>query len=318
MNLEANDLMLFSRVAETGSFSRGAERVGLPKSTVSRRIAGLEAQLGERLFLRSTRKLTLTEFGESLLDHARRLSEEVDAASALAQHRQAEPSGRLRVSMPNDFAEILLPRMLATFAQRYPDVVLDLDLSPRRVDLLGEGFDLAIRMGSLSDDATLVARKVCEIPTFLYAAPSYVERRGLPASPDELPEHACLQIRSRDGNTLPWRLRRDGRYVEIAVKDRLKANSLGLLMHIALEGGGISMLTERFAAPFVKAGRLVRVLPDWDMEPATAWAVLPGRRLLPAKTRVFLELLNDALLPDAPEPVACQARREQLGLPADA
>jgi DNA-binding transcriptional LysR family regulator len=314
MNLEANDLMLFSRVAETGSFSRGAERVGLPKSTVSRRIAGLEAQLGERLFLRSTRKLTLTEFGESLLDHARRLSEEVEAASALAQHRQAEPSGRLRVSMPNDFAEILLPRMFATFTQRYPDVALDLDLSPRRVDLLGEGFDLAIRMGSLSDDATLVARKVCEISTFLYAAPSYAERHGLPAHPDELQAHLCLQIRSRDGNTLPWRLRRDGKYIETAVKDQLKANSLGLLMHIALEGAGIAMLTERFAAPFVKSNRLVRVLPEWDMEPVTAWAVLPGRRLLPAKTRVFLELLNEALQPDAPMPVACKAHHERLGL----
>ena len=317
MNLEANDLMLFSRVAETGSFSRGAERVGLPKSTVSRRIAGLEAQLGERLFLRSTRKLTLTEFGESLLDHARRLSEEVEAASALAQHRQAEPSGRLRVSMPNDFAEILLPRMLALFTQRYPDVALDLDLSPRRVDLLGEGFDLAIRMGNLSDDATLVARKLCEIRTCLYAAPSYAERRGLPAHPDELPAHACLQIRSRDGNTLPWRLRRDGKYVDVAVSDQLKANSLGLLMHIALEGAGIAMLTDRFATPFVKTGRLVRVLPEWELDPATAWAVLPGRRLLPAKTRVFLEMLNEALGPDAPLPVACKAHHERLGLPTD-
>lgn len=313
MNLEPNDLMLFARVAETGSFSRGAERMGLPKSTVSRRIAGLEAQLGERLFLRSTRKLTLTEFGESLLDHARRLTEEVDAAGALAQHRQAEPSGRLRVSMPNDFAEILLPRMLADFVQRYPDVVLDLDLSPRRVDLLGEGFDLAIRMGSLSDDATLVARKVCEIPTFLYAAPAYIARRGAPALPDELSEHACLQIRSRDGNTLPWRLRHEGKYVEIAVRDQLKANSLGLLMHIALEGGGIAMLTERFAALFVKTGRLVHVLPEWELEPVTAWAVLPGRRLLPAKTRVFIEMLNEALDPNAPMPVACQARH---GAPA--
>ncbi len=295
MKLEANDLILFARVAETGSFSRGAERAGLPKSTVSRRIAGLEAQLGERLFLRSTRRLALTEFGETLLDHARRLVEEVEAAGALAQHRQVEPSGRLRVSMPNDFAEILLPAMLAAFVRRYPGVTLDLDLSPRRVDLLGEGFDLAIRMGKLADDATLVARKLCEIRTCLYAAPSYIAQYGQPTQPEELTAHACLQIRARNGNTLPWRLARAGEQIEIALEDRLKANSVGLLMHIALAGGGIAMLTERFAAPYLASGRLLRILPEWDMEPATAWAVLPGRRLLPAKTRVFLDMLGEAL-----------------------
>ncbi len=312
MKLEPNDLMLFSRVAETGSFSRGAERAGLPKSTVSRRIAILEGLLGERLFLRSTRKLTLTEFGESLLDHAHRLAEEVDAAEALAQHRQVEPSGRLRVSMPNDFAEILLPQMLATFIQRYPAISLDLDLSPRRVDLLGEGFDLAIRMGSLSDDATLVARKLCEIRTYLYAAPTYIEQHGMPTHPDELPSHACLQIRGRDGNTLSWRLQRNGQYLDIPMTGQLKANSVGLLMHIALEGGGIAVLTERFANPFTQTGRLVHLLPEWEMEPTTAWAMLPGRRLMPAKTRVFLDMLNAALQPDAPISVACQTHHQKI------
>src|SRR6185369_1832103 len=149
MNLDANDLLLFARVADTGSFSRAAERTGLPKSTVSRRIAALEKRLGERLLQRSTRKLAITEFGHGVLDHARALAAEVDGAQALAQHRQAKPSGRLRVSMPGDFASVALPHMLADFVAAYPSIQLELDLSPRRVDLIGENFDLAVRMGEL-------------------------------------------------------------------------------------------------------------------------------------------------------------------------
>ena len=140
---EPNDLLIFARVAEVGSFSRAADRLGLPKSTVSRRIALLEERLGERLMLRTTRRLTLTDFGEQLLEHARQVAVEVDAARALAEHRQARPSGRLRVSMPSDFANLLLADMVAAFIALHPEVTLELDLSPRRVDLLGESFDIA-------------------------------------------------------------------------------------------------------------------------------------------------------------------------------
>src|SRR4029078_11770546 len=128
MSLEANDLMLFARVAEEGSFSRAAERVGLPKSTVSRRLAALETQLGERLVLRTTRKLTVTDFGHSVLEHANQVLAEVEAAASLAQHRQVEPSGRLRIAMPADFANVVLGEMLNEFLVRYPAITLELDL----------------------------------------------------------------------------------------------------------------------------------------------------------------------------------------------
>ena len=160
MNPDADDLLLFARVAESGSFSRAAERVQLPKSTVSRRIAALEKRLGERLLQRTTRKLVITEFGQGVLDHARAMSEEVDAALAFALSRQARPSGRLRVSMPGDFASTALEQPLADFVRDFPAVALELDLSPRRVDLIGENFDLAIRMGALQDDAQLAARRL--------------------------------------------------------------------------------------------------------------------------------------------------------------
>ncbi|OYY66098.1 MAG: LysR family transcriptional regulator, partial [Burkholderiales bacterium 28-67-8] len=145
-DVDPNELLIFARVAELGSFSRAAEQLRLPKSTVSRRLAALESRVGERLLLRTTRRQTLTEFGTLLLEHAQQVAAEVAAVTALSEHRQAAPGGRLRVSMPSDFANLLLADALAAFVGRYPGIALELDLSPRRVDLLGEGFDLAVRM----------------------------------------------------------------------------------------------------------------------------------------------------------------------------
>jgi molybdenum-dependent DNA-binding transcriptional regulator ModE len=138
MDVEPNDLLLFARIVEAGSFSQAALRVDLPKSTVSRRISLLEAKLGERLLQRTTRKLMVTEFGASLLEHARKVVEEVEAAGALVQHRQLAPSGKLRISMPGDFANLGMSTMIAHFIERYPAVTLELDLSPRRVDLVAK------------------------------------------------------------------------------------------------------------------------------------------------------------------------------------
>src|SRR5258708_25168293 len=148
MNLEPNDLFLFARVADEGSFSRAADHLRLPKSTVSRRIAALEAQLGERLLLRTTRKLTVTDFGHSVLEHAHQVVAEVEAATSLAQNRQIEPSGRLRGSMPSDFATLVMGKVLTKFIARFPAISLELDLSPRRGHLIGENFDVPITMGS--------------------------------------------------------------------------------------------------------------------------------------------------------------------------
>ncbi|HNO64152.1 MAG TPA: LysR family transcriptional regulator, partial [Thauera aminoaromatica] len=162
--IDPNDLLVFARVVAEGSLTAAADKLGLPKSTVSRRLSRLEEQLGERLLLRTTRRLNITEFGAALLDHARQLESEVEAVAALAESRQARPSGRLRVSMPSDFANLLLTDMLAAFAALHPGVTLELDLSPRRVDLLGENFDLAIRLGDLPDDALLAARRLAVFP----------------------------------------------------------------------------------------------------------------------------------------------------------
>ena len=294
MELEPNDLLLFARVAEAGSFSRGAERMGLPKSSVSRRIAGLESQLGERLFTRSTRRLALTDFGRSLLDHARRVAEEVEAVGLLAEQRQAEPAGQLRVSMPPDMATLLLAPAIAAFSARYPRLRLDLDLSARRVDLIGENFDLAIRMGALPDDATLVARKWLDLQVGLFAAPAYLARYGAPSSPEDFPRHVAVRLLGRDGEPMPWRLSRAGEVWEGVAEGTVTANSMGVLIRLAAAGAGIAAIDHRMVEAELARGELVPVLADWTLPPATAWMVMPSRRLIPPKTRAFIEMLMTA------------------------
>ena len=291
MTLTPNDLLLFARVVDEGSFTAAAERLDLPKSTVSRRVAALEAGLGERLLLRTTRKLTVTDFGRSILAHAHQVADEVAAASQLAQHRQIEPSGRLRVSMPADFANAILAELLSGFIARYPAITLEIDLSPRRVDLIGENFDVAIRMGALPDDASLAARQLAAFSTGLYAAPAYLQRRGAPASPAALLEHDALLLLPRSGDPLPWTLTRGAQLWDGLPPARATANSPELLQRLARLGSGITIVNNHFAVPYITNGELVPVLPDWSPPVEVAWAVFPGRRLMPARARVFIDAL---------------------------
>ncbi|HEY6133428.1 MAG TPA: LysR family transcriptional regulator [Rubrivivax sp.] len=292
MNLEPNDLLLFARVVDEGSFSRAAVRTGLPKSTVSRRIATLEAELGERLLLRTTRKLTITDFGHSVLEHAHQVLAEVDATAALAQQRQVQPSGRLRVSMPADLANGVLGPLLAAFVAQHPAVSLELDLSPRRVDLIGENFDVAIRMGDLPDDSTLAARRLASFAGGLYASPAYLQRRGEPAEPEALMEHDTLRLLARSGDPIPWVLMRGDERWEGIPPGRATANSPDLMLRMACHGAGITGAAHHFAEPYVRSGELAPVLDTWSSPPVAAWAVFPGRRLMPARTRVFLDALE--------------------------
>lgn len=292
---EPNDLLIFARVAEAGSFTRAAERIGLPKSTVSRRIALLEERLGERLIQRTTRRLLLTEFGQLLLEHARQVVAEVDAVNALSEYRQIFPSGKLRVSMPNDIASLLLKDMLTDFIAQYPAVSLELDVSPRRVDLLGENFDLALRMGDLADDALLAAHRLTVFTCGLYAAPTYLARRGTPAHPDHLLHHDTLRIFEREREPATFTLLRNKERWEGSPRQHSSANSPYVLVVLACAGAGIAAVPDVFAEPSVRRGELIRVLPDWQAPSHTAWAVFPGRRLMPSKTRAFIDMLEIAL-----------------------
>jgi DNA-binding transcriptional LysR family regulator len=296
MDVDPNDLLLFARIVEAGSFSRAADRVGLPKSTVSRRVGLLEARLGERLLQRTTRRLVVSEFGAILLEHARRVVDEVEAAGALAQHRQHEPVGKLRISAPPDFANASLNEVIARFLALYPTVTLEIDLSPQRVDLVARNFDIAIRMGDLPDDATLSARPITLERLGLYASPAYLASRGTPKHPDDLPAHDTLCILGQHGRPITWVLTRGKIRWERPLLARATANSPQLLARIAVLGGGIAISSLMFAEPFLATGELVRVLPEWEMPSANGWAVFPSPKLMPTKTRAFLDLIEENCL----------------------
>lgn len=292
--VDANDLILFVRVVDAGSFSQAAERADLPKSTLSRRLTLLEEALGEKLFVRSTRRVAITAFGERILDHARRLVDETEEVAALAQHRQETPHGELRVSMPPDFIESDFAAFCQAFQARYPEVRLRIDLSPRRVDLVSERFDVAVRAAQhLPDDATLVARKVCDLRQALYASPDYLAEHGTPQTPDDLARHACLAYTGSDGATMPWILTRGDERWEQVVQGPLVCNSPRLQREMAYRGVGIAALpADASLRDWIGNGRLRRVLPDWWLPTAGLWCVMPGRRLMPARTRVFVDMLK--------------------------
>jgi len=202
-----------------------------------------------------------------------------------------QPSGRLRVTMPSDMANLVLAPMLAEFVLNYPAVTLELDLSSRFVDLIAENFDVAVRMGELRDDAALAARRLASFTSSLYAAPAYVARRGVPAEPEALMEHDSLRCQARSGDPLIWTLVNGEARWEGIPPGRATANSPEVLMRMALAGAGIAVIHDPFALPRVERGELVHVLPEWSTPPTIASAVFPGRRLMPAHARAFIDAL---------------------------
>ncbi len=290
--ISADDYILFVAIVEQESLVRAAEHLGMPKATVSRRLTNLEAALGQRLLLRTTRRLTLTDFGLEFLEHCRRVAEEVTATRDFVNSQEERPRGRLRVSMPGEYARQHFSRAFATFIEAYPDIQLDLDLTSRRVDLIGERFDLAIRMGTLDNDSSLAARKIDEQSIGLYASPIYLALHPAPKHPDDLEHHAAVRLMSARGTPVAWKLLRGKTVWEGTPQGRLTLNSMDVIQQLLLDGAGIGALPDRFAAEDVRLKRLVRVLPEWCLPAVPAWAVTPMRRYLPAKTRAFLAHLE--------------------------
>lgn len=291
-NISADDYILFATIVEQESLVRAADYLGMPKATVSRRLNNMEAALGQKLLIRTTRRLTITDFGREFLDHCRRVAEEVATAQDFVRSQDAQPRGQLRVSMPGDYARQHFSRAIATFIETYPEIQLDIDLSSRRVDLIGERFDLAIRMGELDNDATLVARKIDEQRFALYASPIYLALHPAPKHPDDLAHHASVRLLSVQGNAVPWKLLRGKTVWEQVPPGRLALNSPDMIQQLILDGAGIGALPCRFAAEDVRLKRLIQVLPAWSLPVVPAWAVMPMRRYLPAKTRAFLDHLE--------------------------
>ncbi|PXW92284.1 DNA-binding transcriptional LysR family regulator [Sphaerotilus hippei] len=291
-----NDMALFVEVAKVMSFSRAAEAIGVPNSTLSRRVSALEKAIGLRLLHRTTRRLELTEAGQIYFERCRRLVDEANLAHEQLGDLLAQPSGVLRASLPVDFGTTYLAPLMAEFARSHPGISFEFDLTPRRVDLVSEPFDVAIRMGE-SQDSALIARLLAVLPTHLYASPGYLARAGEPQGPQDLVDHECLGFRA--ARNMVWSLSRaDGTATEqTEVGGRFQLNSVGMLRRLATLDLGIVVLVDALAEDDVAAGRLRQVLPDWQAPPVPVYA-MTETRLLPAKTQRFIEFLKERLHPD--------------------
>jgi DNA-binding transcriptional LysR family regulator len=292
---DLNDVLVFSKVADLGSFTAAAQRLGLPKSSVSARVARLEARLGTRLLERSTRKLRLTPVGARYHEHARRVLLELEQASAAVDRFRAQPSGLLRVSASVVMGQELLRPIVNEFLQRHPQVQLFVDLSNRQVDLLEEGFDVAIRAGRLAD-SSLVARRVGHAGARLFASPAYLKRRGVPKEPVALAGHDLLEG-SPGPHADAWTLRHDtdARTVRVEAPFRLVANDTPMLQAAAIEGLGIASLATFAAQADVDAGRLRVVLPSWSTRQLDIHAVFPSFKSLSPSLRAFVDLVAERL-----------------------
>jgi DNA-binding transcriptional LysR family regulator len=286
------DMVLFVEVARAGSFTKAAQRLELPTSTLSRRVQALERSLKIKLMLRTTRSVELTEAGSIYL---KRCADIVDAAKIAHENVRDltnVPRGHLRVSMTGDFGPIFIAPYLAKFRTLYPEITFDLDMSPRRVDLASEPFDLALRIGAL-EDSSLVARRLALLKVSLYAAPSYIAARGLLKRPEDLEIHDAIPTH-RGTSGAHWTLTNGREVRRMSLKCPFVANSLGMIRMLAISGAGIGLLDEAMVSQDVKHGRLVRVLPQWSLERIPINAVTASR-LMPEKTRVLVDFLAKQL-----------------------
>ncbi|WP_193099840.1 LysR family transcriptional regulator [Burkholderia sp. Z1] len=282
-----NDMALFVEVVKAKGFRSAADALGMPNSTLSRRIGALEKAIGLRLLHRTTRRIELTEAGQLYFERCKRIVDEARLAHEQLGELLAEPAGVLRASFPVDFAVIYLTPLIVEFANLHPRLTFDFELTSRRVDLVSEPFDVAIRIGE-SADSQLVARRLATFRNQLYASPRYLERAGEPLEPDDLKRHQCLSVQ----RVATWALRDGVREVEVPVDGRFVVNSVGMNRQLAVHDTGIIQVPEAVVADDVAAGRLRRVLPEWEGAAVPVYA-MTETRLLPAKTQIFIEFLRE-------------------------
>lgn len=295
------DLRLFCTVARRASFIAAANETGISPAHVSKRIAMLEAMLGARLFHRTTRRVSVTAEGESAFAWAQKILEDVDGMLEAVGAAGGEPRGLLRIATSVRLGRRHVAPVLSLLRQQHPGLEVWLELLDRRVDLIGESFDLDIRVGDV-EEPHLIASKIATGSRVLCAAPAYLARRGTPEHPAELPRHDCLLLRERDQAFGVWRLQGPDGWETVKVTGPMASNHSDVTHQWALEGFGIIMASVWDVAASVRAGELVRVLPDWQ-QPADIWAVTSARASASVRMRVCLEFLK-AQLSQGPQALA--------------
>jgi DNA-binding transcriptional LysR family regulator len=291
--VDLNDVAIFARVVEAGSFTGAARLLGVPKTSVSRRVAELERQVGVRLLHRTTRSLRPTDAGRHYYEQSSAALRTIEAANEQLAEARAEPSGTIRVSAPVGFAGFFLGQTVFEFLEAYPKASVELLLTDDKLNLVEAGIDIAFRTGSLTD-STLVARKLGASHKVLCASPQYLARRGMPEQPGDLRQHDCI-IAGRSIAGAQWVLEGPGGQQTIAVNGRLAANTMEIAAGAVLKGLGIAQLPASAAAPAIAEGRLLRVLPDYATAVGGVYALYPSSRHLSPAVKAFIDLAAERL-----------------------
>ena len=293
-NIDYNDLVVFLRVVDAGSFTQGARTLGVPKSSVTRSIARLERTMGVRLLQRTTRQRGVTDAGRALYDRIHGALSVVDDATAAVRELGTEPSGLIRMTAPSDIAlAASLPRIINAFVERYPRIQVDVSLTGRVVDFIAEGFDLAVRAGPLAD-SSLVARRVMVGTIGLFVARTYLETRGKPKRIADLASHDCVLFRARSGRAT-WRLSGKDGVVAVDVTGTIMTDDMPFALATVRLGRGIGLLPVEVVRAIVPRGELVRLFPDYGVEGVMLSIVMPSAAFVPSRVGLLRDFLAERL-----------------------
>jgi DNA-binding transcriptional LysR family regulator len=293
---DLNDLRFFVEVVEHGGFSAAGRALGVPKSRLSNRVAKLEERLGVRLLQRTTRRFVVTDVGERFLAHCKAMIEQAEAARDVVEELRSEPCGWIRLSCPISLAPTVMAELVPEFLARYPKMQVRLLVSDRRVDLIGEAFDIAIRVRNVIDtDATLVLRTIGQSRVILVASPGFLEHHGTPRSPQELEPLPLLSMRELDGLQAIDLSGPVGEREQVRMQPRLVCGSFPVLVNAAVRGIGVALVPDMTAAAAIARGELIEILPDWSMPEGIFHFVYPTRRGLLPGVRAMVDFLAERL-----------------------
>lgn len=293
---DLNEMAIFVRVVESGSFTGAAKALGLPKSTVSRKITQLEERLGVRLIQRTTRSLSLTDTGSAYHAQCARILADIEEANIAVTQMQSTPTGTLRITAPVLFGSTVLSGLVAEYMELHPQVNIDLVLSDQLLDLVQEGIDVAFRVGQL-EDSSLIGRYLGDVKAMVCASPDYIAKYGKPTHPDEIANHQIISATT----WTQWSLKGpESQEVTVNIKPRLRVNDMSSLYTLALSGAGITALPVLIAASAIKSKNLIPMLCDWPFEAHPIHALYASNRHLSAKVRSFVDFVIERVRPNPP------------------
>ena len=290
--MDLNEVAVFIKVIQSGSFSKAAKQLSMPNSTVSSKVSSLEKRLGITLIQRTTRKLNITPAGQAYFKRCIQGLEEIQAAEMEIAQTQGEPQGLFRITAPIELGSSVLPGLLSEYTSRYPKVRVEVLLTDQRLDLLSESVDLAIRAGELKD-STLIAKKIGSACFSLYASPKFLKSHDLPTHPRELRNLPCLQF--TPAGTEEWKLTSSKGAFNAILSGRIIANDLSLIKNLTLRGDGIALMPTFFCQSELDSGKLVKVLPEWRTNLSSVHFVYPAQKFVTPKLTAFIKMATDVL-----------------------